>query len=140
MNSRGNGGETGPAVVLCVDDDVIFLELEAAILRSHGYMVHAENDPIKSLGVIARQHIDLAIVDYKMPRMNGAILSACLKQLSPNLPVILFSGEVDIHADDLKQVDVFVEKASGTGALVEKLRGAVLSCEVVERLQLRRAA
>lgn len=40
-------------------------------------------------------NIDLIIMDYEMPEMNGDILYSHIQKINPNIPVIVLSGSLD---------------------------------------------
>jgi CheY-like chemotaxis protein len=65
--------------------------------------------PSEALAVTKNKSIDLALLDYQMPEMNGAMLSASIKRASPKVKIILFSGCINIPAADLVCVDSFVD-------------------------------
>jgi DNA-binding NarL/FixJ family response regulator len=54
--------------------------------------------------------VDVVIVDYCMPEMNGPEVAVEIKRLRPHAPIIMLSGAVDIPKKALKVVDAFVPK------------------------------
>ena len=56
--------------ILCVDDDLISLELRAALLEEEGYAVTAVSCPLRALEYdVSKFH--LAVLDFNMPVLNG---------------------------------------------------------------------
>jgi CheY-like chemotaxis protein len=87
-------------MVLCIDDDQEMLECEKAFLESFGYTV-----------LIAATHaIDIVIVDYFMPGMNGHQAAAEMKRLRPQAPIVMLSGAVELPEQVLQCVDAFIAK------------------------------
>jgi CheY-like chemotaxis protein len=80
--------------VLLVDDDLIVLQVTTAMLSKLGFTVLSAMDGIDAVRVY-RQHQDeicLVLSDVAMPRMNGWETLIALRQITPNIPVILASG------------------------------------------------
>ena len=61
--------------ILIVDDDEDFIDLFKTFLEYDGYKVVAFTDPIDALYYFRKNTYDLGLLDLKMPRMNGIILS-----------------------------------------------------------------
>jgi CheY-like chemotaxis protein len=112
----------GPVTVLLVDDAHQQLELRAWVLRMVGFSVVTAQGPLDALSLAARiKELDLAIVDYEMPLMNGGVLAEQLKAWFPKLNVVLYSAAVEIPSCDLKSVDTFVSKSDGVTVLLHHL-------------------
>jgi CheY-like chemotaxis protein len=62
--------------VLCVDDDVLTLHLLSLILERQGYEVCTSSDPTAAIKVLKQEAVDLALLDYEMPQMNGGELAS----------------------------------------------------------------
>ena len=114
------------ARVLCVDDNEFGLYVNTVILRSEGYDVTPCCDVVDAIAIAKAQEIDLAIVDYQMPLMNGVELTALFKAANPEMKVILFSGCFDIPKRELALVDLFVSKSDGVQALLEGIVALLL--------------
>ena len=54
--------------------------------------------------------IDVVIVDYFMPTMNGQEVAMEMRRLRPQTPIILLTGAVDVPQQALKRVDALVTK------------------------------
>ena len=119
MFSRTSESER-PPTVLCVDDEADGLRLRTLILEDSGYTVLSSTHPARALDMIEAQQVDAAVVDYHMPCMDGAALSASLKKRKPYLKVIMLSGSL-VPQQDLKCVDSFVSKGDGTSQLLRIL-------------------
>lgn len=94
--------------ILVVEDDKEIREGIKIYLESQGYIVHQAEDGIRGLEEIAKQEMQLAIVDVMMPRMDGIRMVQKLRE-KHDFPVIMLSAkseEVDkimglnIGADD----------------------------------------
>ena len=86
--SKGNGR------VLLVDDSDVVLLVTKRMLENLGYKVTAFLDCIEALEEFSKypKKFDLVITDYGMPQMNGKQMTEKLKEISIDIPVILYTG------------------------------------------------
>lgn len=87
-------------IIMLADDEEMLSELLAELLELNGYNVIRVNSGEEVLKVLTEEiKVDLLIIDYNMPLMNGIECIAELRKLNFNMPVILSSGSLNI--DDL---------------------------------------
>lgn len=98
------------AVLLCIDDNEDVLKCEKSFLESFGYTVLTAPSGGKGLELASMHAVDVVIVDYLMPKMNGQEVAIELKRLKPQAPIIMLSAVVDIPAQALELVDAFITK------------------------------
>lgn len=79
------------ATVLIAEDDKDIVELLRLYISGSGYDVLASNDGEQALELVREQHVDIALVDIMMPRMNGYDFIKALRRES-NIPVIIISA------------------------------------------------
>jgi CheY-like chemotaxis protein len=94
--SRGNG-----EMILVADDEQAIRELLTAELTSAGYRVLAAANGAEAVALF-REHpseVRLFITDGAMPVLNGHDVIAALRKISPDLPVILTSGDAEAAAN-----------------------------------------
>ena len=79
------------ARVLIVDDtDIVRKALEKAVQKM-GHLAISTSDSVEALAIALRDPPDLALVDYRMPRMDGATLFEELRaSLGERCPKVLF--------------------------------------------------
>ena len=97
-------------VVLCIDDDEEVLECEKSFLESFGYTVLTAASGGKGLELASKYSVDVVILDYFMPEMNGQEVAIAMRRLKPQAPIILLTGAVDVPEQTLNLVDVFIAK------------------------------
>jgi CheY-like chemotaxis protein len=97
-------------VLLCIDDDEDVLECEKAFLESFGYTVLTAASGGKGLELASAYPVDVVIVDYFMPEMNGQEVAAEIRRLMPQAPIIMLSATLDVPEKALKLVDAFIAK------------------------------
>jgi CheY-like chemotaxis protein len=113
-----------PLKVLLVDDDWRQMELRAYILSMAGFPVLTACGPVEALSLATTfEGIDVAVVDYEMPVMNGATLAERLKSKLANLNIVLYSAAIAIPSRDLQRVDTLISKCEGVTVLLAHLWG-----------------
>lgn len=75
--------------ILVVDDDVDAGQNLGDILMDLGYHVGVATDPFKALEMAGKEKYGIALLDFKMPGMDGLTLAAKLKELCCSTIVIL---------------------------------------------------
>src|SRR5215471_12712336 len=121
--NQSNGGR-GMATVALVDDDNDIIGLVTTALESEGYDVVAYPDGPAALNGLEKLQPDLAILDIRMPQMDGIELLQRLRQKS-DMPVILLTGRLD-ETDELIGLrigaDDFIRKPFSLRVLIERVR------------------
>ena len=102
--------ELQTGVLLCIDDDVDVLECEKSFLESFGYTVLTAASGFKGLELASLYPVDVVIVDYFMPEMNGQEVATEMRRMNPRAPIIMLSATVDVPEQAIKLVDVFIAK------------------------------
>jgi len=101
------------ARILVVDDDQGMREFLEIMLTQEGYQVSTASDAGKALSLCRKDKFDLVITDLKMPKMDGIGFLRAVKDLSPDILVILItayaSGETAVTAMNEGAYD-YIEK------------------------------
>lgn len=97
-------------VLLCIDDNEDVLECEKEFLESFGYTVLTAPSGGKGLELASIHSVDLVIVDYFMPEMDGQDVAMEMRRLRPQAPIIMLSGAVEVPKQVLECVDAFIAK------------------------------
>ena len=112
-----------PTVAL-VDDDRNILTSLRMVLETEGYKVRTYNDGASGLEGLTDEPPDIAILDIKMPRMDGMELLRRLRQES-ELPVIFLTSK-DEEIDELfglkMGADDYIKKPFSQRLLVERVK------------------
>lgn len=112
MTPNGSRGSRFRYRVLCVDDNEFGAYVEATILRREGYEVLACSDALEAAAIAWAGDIDLAVLSYRMPVMNGAELAAFCKAANPDIKVIVLSERrLGMPKRDLALADLLVQKS-----------------------------
>jgi CheY-like chemotaxis protein len=91
---RSDAGSKPKPTVLVIDDDPGFLDTVRSVLRSEGYDVLACSTGPKGLDMMryASHDIGAVLLDFNMPRFNGAETLQFLRKLRPDVKVLAVSG------------------------------------------------
>ena len=116
----------GDAVVLLVDDESMILEVGAEMLDRLGYTVLTASGGKKALDLYRREKagIDLVILDMIMPGMGGGETFDRLRELDPEVRVILSSGySVNGQATEIlnRGCSGFIQKPFNLQSLSQKV-------------------
>jgi two-component system, NtrC family, response regulator HydG len=97
--------QTKPARILIVDDEYSVRDSLGSWFRKDGYEVTVAAKAAEALEELEAQRFDLAIVDIKLPGMDGVELQQRMHTLDPDMLVIMITafGSVDTAVRSLKQ-------------------------------------
>ncbi len=97
--------------VLCVDDDPDTLKVRKLLLESRGYSVLTATSGEEALNLISpAAPVDLVLVDYVMPGMNGDELAEKVREKFPAIPVVAVSGVEKLPERLLRNVNASIPK------------------------------
>jgi len=116
----------GTEHVLLVEDDEALRRSMARILRSHGYQVSEAPDAETALALVRSEvPIDLLYTDMILPKMNGDSLARCVRDVRPQVKVVLSSGYLGATVTgsaDLADGTVFLPKPVAICDLLRHIR------------------
>jgi CheY-like chemotaxis protein len=93
------------ATVFYVDDNAKAQRLLGSLMTACGFRVITASNPLEALARCASLRFDLALLDYRMPFLNGSQLAKEIKSLAPNVPIVLISGYAALAPSELLFVD-----------------------------------
>jgi signal transduction histidine kinase/ActR/RegA family two-component response regulator len=112
--------------ILLVDDDRAVRDVTAAMLRELGYSVLEAGSGGAALDIVEREReIDLVVVDFAMPGMNGVEVAREARVRRPNLPVLFITGFADRAAVAGVDADHILGKPFADRELAEKVQHAL---------------
>ena len=113
--------------IALVDDDQNILTSVALALESEGFEVDSYSDSEAALAGITRRKVDLAVLDIKMPRMDGIELLQKLRNQS-ELPVIFLTSKDDELDEALglgMGADDYITKPFSQRLLIARIRAVL---------------
>jgi DNA-binding response OmpR family regulator len=79
--------------ILVAEDDTSVRKLICAVLKQNGFHALQAEDGVAALEVMDKEHVDLAVVDLMMPRMDGYTLTRQLRAAWPTLPIMMLTAK-----------------------------------------------
>ena len=112
--------------ILVVDDSRTFRDAIRILLeKERGLAICGEaEDGVDAIVKAGELRPDLILLDFVMPKLNGAMAASVLKRILPEVPIILFTS-YEASSDALAptvSVDVIVSKADGFRDLLRRVR------------------
>ncbi len=96
MKKHANPSPLESLHVMCVDDEPQLREFMEDEIPRYGHRVTTFPDGNSALAALATQSFDCALVDLKMPGLNGLELIERLREQAPDLQSILLTGNADL--------------------------------------------
>ena len=87
------------STILVMDDDLLVLESMEDYLKQAGYAVVTASSAREALEQARKTPCDVALLDMKMPEMDGFQVAAMLRQLQPDLRVVMFTGYASLETE-----------------------------------------
>jgi len=109
------------ALILCVDDEEVPLTLRRLVLQKAGYSVVTATSTAQAPEIVESQYLDLVLSDHLMPGSTGTELARQIKEIWPQLPVILISGVNEVPPD-AHSADLFLTKLVGPQILCDTIQ------------------
>jgi CheY-like chemotaxis protein len=114
-------------LVLCVDDEVIGLQVRKILLERAGYRVLTAQDGSEGLALFEEEPVEVVVLDYSMPGMDGGEVATRMRQVKPKVPILLLSAYVGLPSEVTSLVDLYMTKGEGADMLLKRL-GSLLEC------------
>lgn len=108
--------------ILCVDDEPNGLLGRESLLRLNGYDVVATTSGRQSLDLLRSATFDAVILDYRMPEMMGDVVAARMKQLKPEVPILMLSAHDALPPSALRASDTFLSKSAPPSQFVHAVK------------------
>ena len=104
--------------VLIVDDNPVVRKAVCSLFRFDGFSVCGEaGNGAQAIEEAKQTRPDIVVLDFSMPVMDGIRAAKALKQIMPDVPLILFTA----HASSALEKDAL---AAGIGAIISKQQDA----------------
>jgi len=123
--------------ILIVDDEIGILDALSAILQDEGYNVLTVSSGNEALKSIQDNDINLVLLDVRLPDIDGVEVLRKLKEIEPDIPVIMISGNatirIAVESTKLGAYD-FIEKPFFPAEKIDKMMITIR--QAIERQQL----
>jgi CheY-like chemotaxis protein len=108
-------------LILCVDDELVGLQIRKILLERAGYRVLTAPDGLLGLELFAAEPVEAVVLDYSMPGMHGGEVAFRMRQTKPQVPILLLSAYIGLPGEVTCLVDLYMTKGEGAPVLLEKL-------------------
>ena len=123
-----------PRTIALVDDDQNILTSVSISLEAEGFAVRTYTDGAEALKGLTEKPVDVAVLDIKMPRMDGMELLSRIRQKS-RMPVIFLTSK-DEEVDEILGLrmgaDDYIRKPFSQRLLIERIRALVRRLDLKE--------
>jgi CheY-like chemotaxis protein len=106
-------------LILCVDDEWNGLQGRKMLLEEARCNVLVATSGADALQLFASHPIDLVLLDYHMPGMNGDVVAEHMKAGQPDVLIALLSADDGLPESALRWVDAFVSKSESPAILLQ---------------------
>jgi two-component system response regulator AtoC len=90
--------------VLIVDDEETFRYMLTSLIEAEGYAAQAAGDGVQGINAVQAKAFDVALLDVKMPKVDGVEVLKFIKEYSPDTEAIMVTavGDVRLAVDCMK--------------------------------------
>ncbi len=125
--------------ILVVDDDKNTRLLLRAVLEAENYTVITADNGVEALEIMDREHIDLAVLDIMMPKMDGYELTEALRSADNNLPILMVSARQlpeDKHKGFLVGTDDYMTKPIDEEEMLLRIRALLRRAQIASERKI----
>jgi CheY-like chemotaxis protein len=132
----------GQGSILFVDDEEVLTLLVQEMLKQIGYEVEVHTSSLEALASFQStpDRFDLVITDQTMPMMTGEVLAQKLRNIRPDIPIVLCTGyshRIDADKAAAQGIDAFCMKPLATHDLGLVIRRVLTQRAAAETLRLK---
>jgi two-component system, OmpR family, response regulator ChvI len=123
--NSSNNGSSNPRKILIVDDEPDITSAFDMILQMNGFEVDAYNDPLLALSNFKPNSYGLALLDIRMPKINGFELYKKIKDIDNKMEVCFITAYEDYREEfkesfpELEEAKYFIRKPKAVEDLVK---------------------
>jgi len=115
--------------ILIIDDDKVLLETLKVYLEIEGFKVITAADGEKGFQLASQETVDLIILDFMLPSLNGLEVCKRLRTKKIKTPIIMLTGEKKEEIDKVLGLefgaDDYITKPFGTKELLARIRAVL---------------
>lgn len=129
---------TGKPTILCVDDQILNLQIRAMMLEQFGCRALTAPDHQSALRAISEEEVDLVVIDYHLANgETGEEVARDVRVMRPQLPLIMLTGDSRLPQSACDCVDeVIIKGASDPRALFDLIQKLLPDAELRPRRTL----
>jgi|SRR5271166_371402 len=105
------------STLLCIHRDPAQLSL----LKEHGYELATATNGSEGLRLLMSRPVDAVVLEYHLGLLDGVTIADEIKQVRPEVPIVMWADNVELPSDALKSIDALVAKSDGPHFLLATL-------------------
>jgi|SRR5580700_5498532 CheY-like chemotaxis protein len=110
------------AKILCIDDESAALSVRKRVLETARHRVLTARSGEAGIQLFRSEPLDLVLLDYWMPGMNGIATARELRRIKPKVPMIILSGLAQLPDETMGVVDRWILKDEGPEFLLNSIK------------------
>lgn len=107
---------------------------QLGLLQEHGYELVTAANGHEGLRLVKSRPVDAIVLEYNLGPLGGTVIADEIKQVRPEVPIVMVTDRLDIPGGALNSVDALVAKADGPHFLLATVH-FVLSAKSRARLR-----
>jgi len=113
--------------ILVAEDEADLREILKVTLEQEGYRAILASDGDEAIKKIEKKSFQIALIDIKMPGVNGKELVSKIKQINPRMPIVIVTGSLDFKEEMSfkEQAYEYIHKPFRLDELVGVVKGAL---------------
>lgn len=104
--------------LLCIDDEENGLRMRKWLFEAEGFQVLTALDGPRGIELFQKHPVDIVILDYSMPGMDGIAVAKTLKKLRPAVPIIMLSAYA-VPAKASESLDAIITKGESPAVIID---------------------
>ena len=125
--------------ILVVDDDKNTRLFLSGVLEGAGYTVFTAANGEDALLLMDREHVDLAVLDIMMPKMDGYEFTRILRESNNNLPILMVSAKqlpTDKHKAFEVGTDDYITKPIDDEEMLFRIKALLRRAKIVSERKI----
>lgn len=116
------------STLLCIHRDPVQLSL----LEENGYELVTATNGHDGLRLFMSRPVDAIVLEYHLGLLDGAVVATEIKQVKPQVPIVMLAEDVELPDGAFKSVDALVVKSDGPHFLLAAVH-SVLNAKAAQR-------
>ena len=105
---------------------------QLGLLKEHGYQLVTAANGYEGLRLFMSRPVDAIVLEYHLGLLDGVTIANEIRQVRPEVPIVMLADHVDVPGGALKSVDALVAKSDGPHLLLAIVH-FVLSVKLARR-------
>lgn len=125
--------------ILVIDDDKNIRFVMKEVLEANNYTVFTANNGEEAFEILISEHIDLAIVDIMMPKMDGYEFTKELRSFNEELPILMVSAKQlpeDRKKGFVAGIDAFLAKPIDNEELLLNVKALLRRYKIISERKI----